>query len=216
MGPGQGEARQRAVLAYVDCTAATPTETSGARYILDDTGGSVHASWDGAGKLDLVEFDGDVWDANIPQEGWVCLVDALNRDMRYIDDGSPAWEELPLASLFYDNTFASGAVAASGGEWIQQVQTGLIAASGIFELVRALRTSGDSTDTDIKIYDADPRGSASLIYAALGIDLTALHDDRNIWWAALIVSGNFYIQLVNNGPNPSEYSFRVRFKNDSE
>lgn len=49
-------ARRRAVLDIVDCTAAPPTEVTGDRYILDFTGGSVHANWDGASKGDIVGF----------------------------------------------------------------------------------------------------------------------------------------------------------------
>ena len=43
---GQGVIRKKAVIDIVDCTAAPPTEVTGDRYILDFTGGTVHANWD--------------------------------------------------------------------------------------------------------------------------------------------------------------------------
>jgi hypothetical protein len=92
-GGGAGEGvRKRAVINIVDCTAAPPTEVTGDRYILDFTGGSVHADWDGAAKGDIVEFDGTVWDAESPEEGWVAYVDVPDKDAVYVDDGVPAWE----------------------------------------------------------------------------------------------------------------------------
>ena len=86
-----GGVRKEAVKSIVDCTAAPPTEVTGDRYILDFTGGSVHANWDGASKGDIVEFNGSVWVANTPEEGWVAYVDDVNKDAVYVDDPSPAW-----------------------------------------------------------------------------------------------------------------------------
>ncbi|MCK5643695.1 MAG: DUF2793 domain-containing protein, partial [Gammaproteobacteria bacterium] len=63
---------QDSVLAFADCTAAPPTESTSDRYILDTTAGSVHANWDGAAKNDIVEFDGVEWDAYTPTEGTCC------------------------------------------------------------------------------------------------------------------------------------------------
>jgi hypothetical protein len=91
----EGAKRKGAVKAITDCTAAPPTESTGDRYILDSTTGSVHADWDGAAKLDIVEFDGDTWVAATPEEGWVCLVDDEDRDAVYLDDGTPSWRLRP-------------------------------------------------------------------------------------------------------------------------
>lgn len=88
--------RQRAAIDIVDNTAAPPTETDGARYILDHTGGGVHADWDGASAGDIVEFSSSAgtWSAVSPVEGYTCFVDAQNSDYQYIDDGTPTWESI--------------------------------------------------------------------------------------------------------------------------
>lgn len=87
-----GMVRRAAVIDIVDNTAAPPTEVLGDRYILDFTGGTVNANWDGAAKGDIVEFNGTTWDAFTPEEGWVAYVDLQDKDALYVDDGTPAWE----------------------------------------------------------------------------------------------------------------------------
>jgi hypothetical protein len=86
--------RQRAVIDYVDNTAAPPTENDGDRYILNMAGGGVHADWDGASAGDIVQFDvgAGTWSAVSPVEGYVSFVDLQNVDYRYVDDGTPGWE----------------------------------------------------------------------------------------------------------------------------
>lgn len=84
--------RRKSVIDYVDNTVAPPTEVSSDRYILDFTVGTVHADWDGASKGDIVEFNGSVWNATTPLEGYVAYVDNQNKDILYVDDGSPDWE----------------------------------------------------------------------------------------------------------------------------
>jgi len=210
--------RQRACLDYVDATAAPPTEVSGDRYILDDSG-APHADWDGASQLDIVEFDGDVWVPHTPEEGWIALVDSAGKDMLFVDDGSPAWEYRPLAEKFFDDEYSSGSVAGSGGSWKQQVQTLIDADTGLFQFVGVEMTSGTSSSTDIEVWNGDPDGAGERIYYKLAKDLTAGdHIDASVWWnyKPLQVSGEFYLRLVNHGAAAAEYDFRVRFKNDSE
>lgn len=89
--------RKIAVIDIVDCTAVPPTEVLGDRYIIDDTVGTVNAQWDGASKNDIVEFDGSVWVASTPMEGWITYVDAQDKDARYVDDGTGEWELVPKA-----------------------------------------------------------------------------------------------------------------------
>jgi len=217
MDAGLGGNRQRKVLDYVDNTAAPPTENSGDRYILDNTGAS-HANWDGAPALSIVTFNGTAWEYRTPEEGMVAYVDALNRDMEYVDDGTPAWEDRPPGEGFYDNTFNTGSIAGAGGTWTQEVATGLANAStGIFQMLKVIMTSGTSTDTDIEIWDDDPSGSGTEIYRAAAVDLdtAAEHFDPTSFWADLVVAGTFWLQIVNNGSGAAEYSYRVRFKNDS-
>lgn len=87
-------ARVRAVIEYVDVTAAPPSSNVGDRYILDFTGGSVHAGWDGASKGDIVEMEGadGLWVTTTPEEGMVAYVDDQDVDYIYVDDGSPVWQ----------------------------------------------------------------------------------------------------------------------------
>ncbi len=91
-----GYSRRKKVIDLVDCTAVPPTEVSGDRYILDFTGGSVHANWDGASKGDIVEFNGTTWDATSPIEGYIAYADTPNKDALYTDDGTPVWDLRPL------------------------------------------------------------------------------------------------------------------------
>lgn len=88
--------RKDAVIDIVDNTLAPPTEVLGARYILDDTAGVVHPDWDGAAKNDIVEFDGSVWVAYTPSEGWTTFVDNQEKDALFVDDGTPQWELRPI------------------------------------------------------------------------------------------------------------------------
>jgi hypothetical protein len=94
-----GVVRKSAVINYVDCTVAPPTEILNDRYILDFTAGTVHASWDGASKGDIVQFNGTLWIAETPLEGWVAYVDSENQDRLYVDDGAPDWEPRPTAVI---------------------------------------------------------------------------------------------------------------------
>ena len=89
---GTDDNRRRAVIDIVDNTVAPPTEVLGDRYILDFTGGGVHADWDGLNTGDIAEFDGADWIGETPVEGWVTYVDLQDLDALYVDDGTPAWE----------------------------------------------------------------------------------------------------------------------------
>ena len=82
---------QASVKSIADCTATPPTEVLADRYILDSTAGTVHANWDGASKLDIVQFDGVSWDATTPNEGFACWVD--DEDIVYVFNGT-AWVKL--------------------------------------------------------------------------------------------------------------------------
>lgn len=88
----------RKVIAIADNTAAPPTEVNGDRYILDETGGGVHANWDGASANDIVEFNGTTWEATTPEEGDKAYVDSEDKDARFIDDGTPQWELIAAGS----------------------------------------------------------------------------------------------------------------------
>ncbi len=88
--PGKGH-RRNAVINIVDCTLAPPTEVDGDRYIIDNTGGTVHADWDGASKNDIVEFSNTTWISESPVEGWQAFVDDADKDATFIDDGTPQW-----------------------------------------------------------------------------------------------------------------------------
>lgn len=99
---GSGGERKAAVLDIVDCTAPPPTENDGDRYILDNTVGVIDPGWDGGDRTNIVQYDSllDTWNAEVPLEGWRCLVDALNTDALFVDDPpTPAyWEPQPIAS----------------------------------------------------------------------------------------------------------------------
>lgn len=108
--------RLKKVINIVDNTAAPPTEVSGDRYILDNTGAS-HANWDGASSWDIVEFNGTIWVSTTPEEGNVVYVDAEDKDAIYVDDGTGSWElrtisipdEEEVIGTSSENTSVSGA-----------------------------------------------------------------------------------------------------------
>lgn len=113
--------RKRTVINIVDNTAVPPTEVSGDRYILDNTGAS-HADWDGAAAWDIVEFDGASWVAATPEEGWVAYVDALDVDYRFVDDGSPIWEAATIGginNIVEDTTPQLGGVLDTNSKQVQ-------------------------------------------------------------------------------------------------
>lgn len=211
---GSGGGRKRAVLDYVDCTAAPPTSNPGDRYILDDSG-SVHGDWDGAPQLAIVEtIDGATWTVQPHGEGDICLVDAKNYDMQYVDDGTPMWEPKPAGAQISDETESTGIVAGSGF-WEQQIQTGLEFTSFLGQYVYLNMTSGITTDTEIRIYHGDPSSGGEIIYQATNINLSiAAHKDANVWWAELAVSGEYWVRIYNHGGADAEYDVRVRVKTD--
>lgn len=90
-----GYSRRTRCIDYVDCTAAPPSEVEGDRYILDFTGGVVHADWDGAAKGDIVDRGATLWDAQTPSEGWIAYVDLKDDDYLCVDDGTLSWERRP-------------------------------------------------------------------------------------------------------------------------
>ena len=118
-----GYSRRRMVIDIVNNTLAPPTEVSGDRYILDNTAGGVHVDWDGALINQIVTFNGTIWVAEVPIEGWVAYEDTDDKDAIFIDDGVPAWELrdiYPLAGNFAEIYVDSGAVAqsiATGGNY---------------------------------------------------------------------------------------------------
>jgi hypothetical protein len=91
-----GYSRRKKCINIATSTSAPPTEVSGDRYVLDFSG-APHADWDGASQGDIVEFNGSVWVATSPTEGWVTYLDTQNKDAIYVDDGSPAWEVRDVA-----------------------------------------------------------------------------------------------------------------------
>jgi hypothetical protein len=114
-----GYNRREAVINVVDNTVAPPTEVSGDRYILDETGGGVHADWDGASANDIVEFNGTSWVATTPSEGYVAYVDASNVDALFVDDGTPQWELRNVQS----NALADGQIWIGNGSGIATGRT---------------------------------------------------------------------------------------------
>ena len=111
-GSGSVSGRKRAVIDYVTSTAVPPTEVLGDRYILNDAG-APHANWDGASELDIVQFDGVVWVAETPEEGWVTYADALDADCVYVDDGGGIWEFRPAGTYTLDEGYNQFNAAAA-------------------------------------------------------------------------------------------------------
>jgi len=105
---------QAPVLGIVDNTAAPPTEVTGDRYLLDDTGVS-HANWDGADQWDIVEFDGANWvvvyDASAEEGGQVWDTDSQEM---YIHDGT-SWEDLPSSHNHDDRYYTETEIGTTGG-----------------------------------------------------------------------------------------------------
>lgn len=93
-------ARRRAVKDILDCTLEPPAASEGDRYILD-TSGTAHVDY-GATAGDIVEYINSAWTANTPSEGWVAYVDEKNVDYRFVDDGTPTWEEVTGAVAIPD------------------------------------------------------------------------------------------------------------------
>ena len=87
---------QASVLSIATATAAPPTETTGARYIIGATG-SPHANWDGALNNDIVEFDGARWVATTPTEGTLCEVEDANALYLFITSWN-AWQNQALTT----------------------------------------------------------------------------------------------------------------------
>lgn len=167
-----GYSRRKKVINRVDNTAAPPTEVTGDRYLLDDTGSS-HANWGGAAANDIVEFNGTAWDAVSPTEGWIVYNDNSDSDWLYVDDGSPAWQERTAggASAIGDlsdvtiTSVATGEVLAyNGTAWVNQslAEAGIAAASHSHTLsdisdsgnLAALNTVGTSELSDDAVTEA--------------------------------------------------------------
>lgn len=180
-GSGGGGVRKAAVIDYVDCTAAPPTESTGDRYILDDTVGTVHANWDGAAKLDIVEFGTVSWAAETPEEGWVTYVDALNMDALYVDDGAPAWEFRAPATAWP----ADSVVFVERGDTDVESGTALLAA---WTAAKALTPGGNALSATNRAMLIIPPGrydlgSGTLTLDSEYVDVMGYGICRRIEWA---------------------------------
>jgi len=106
--------RKPKVIDIVDCTQPPPTENDGDRYILDNTLGTIDAGWDGGDRTNIMQYDlaTDTWSAEVPEEGWRCLVDALNTDAVFVDDPPTAayWEVQPIASNLWTTAAGTSAI----------------------------------------------------------------------------------------------------------
>ena len=98
-----GYSRREAVIGIAVSTSAPPTEVSGDRYILDNSG-APEAGWDGASQADIVEFNGTTWDATTPIEGYVAYSDSDNKDALCTDDGTLQWELRAVAVADHNDT----------------------------------------------------------------------------------------------------------------
>jgi hypothetical protein len=145
--------RKKTVINIVDNTAVPPTEVSGDRYILDFTGAS-HANWDGAAAGDIVQFNGTTWDNFTPEEGWVAYVDALNADYRFVDDGSPTWEEIisGLQNVVEDLTPQSGGIYDTNSFMLQLSKGADVASASALPILQdgnSFNITGNETITSI-------------------------------------------------------------------
>jgi len=87
---------QESVLDIAAPDSPPPTEVLDDRYLLANTGGAVHADWDGAAKGDIVQFNGTTWvvtyDASAEQGGAVFVEDV---DIMYVHtSGTANWVTL--------------------------------------------------------------------------------------------------------------------------
>ena len=87
--------RRKKVMDVINNTLPPPTESENDRYILDFIPGDINPIYGEAKKGDIIEFDGTVWNATTPNEGWIVYVDNINKEALFIDDGTPTWEVKP-------------------------------------------------------------------------------------------------------------------------
>lgn len=91
-----GIIRKAAVISILDATAAPPVgPNDGDRYIVDEST-PLNAAWGplGVTNNDIIQWDAGAgqWLVESPAEGWTCLVDDLDKDAVFVDDGTPQWE----------------------------------------------------------------------------------------------------------------------------
>ncbi len=173
-----GYVRQPAVIDVADNTAVPPTEVSGDRYILDETGGGVHANWDGASANDIVTFNGTSWVAVTPDEGFVAYVDAQNKDALFIDDGTPQWELRAVQST----SLADGKIwlGNGSGEATEVTPSGdvTISNSGVTTIGATKVTDAMLAQNYIQTSEVDDStiefDSGTLNIKALGVDTAQL------------------------------------------
>lgn len=190
-----GYSRRSAVIDYVDCTAAPPTEVTGDRYILDFTVGTVHANWDGASKGDIVQFNGATWDAVSPEEGWVAYVDDQNEDILYVDDGTPNWEFRPtymqshndLTDVSSDQHHAKNH-AATHVNGTDDIQLATAAQKGLMSLTYAGKLDGIEAGADVT--DAANVSAAGAVMKSLFDANTILAADTDDTPVALAVAAS--------------------------
>ena len=179
---GKGGQRRRAVLDYVDCTAAPPTEVSGDRYILDDTVGTVNANWDGASKLDIVEFDGTTWQASTPEVGLEVFVISLRRTATYVNFGTPAWDR---TTIFSDAEFR----IFDDGDPTKQIA---FQVSGLTASVVRTLTVPDSDMTLVGVNTTQTLTNKTLITPTIADFTNAQHDHSNAAGGGLMTFDTIY------------------------
>ncbi|KKM05042.1 hypothetical protein LCGC14_1758100, partial [marine sediment metagenome] len=111
---------QESVIDIANNTTIPPTEVTGDRYLLDNTGGGVHANWDGAAVNDIVEFDGTDWFVAytaLGDEGGTCW--AEDEDTNYVWNGTN-WVKLG-STVTHNNT--SGLQGGTTNEYYHLTST---------------------------------------------------------------------------------------------
>jgi len=98
-----GGKRLRKVESIIDATTYPLTVTTGDRYILG-TQTPIDSQWGGGIANQIAEYNGTSWDFTTPEEGNNTFVDSEDKDARFVDDGTPAWElESGAITLFNGN-----------------------------------------------------------------------------------------------------------------
>lgn len=116
-----GEWQPSALDYVVDNTIAPASEVDGDRYILSHDGGVPHADYDGASAGDIVQFNGSVWVATVPEIGYFISADDEPSQLYYW--GGASWEvkyfesstaSTGLTKVGFDIRLADAAENASG------------------------------------------------------------------------------------------------------